>query len=114
MGGKVASLKKQPRKIVSNAFARTVASLRENMGVTWEDLCNRGVDISRSYLCDIENGRRRPAEEVIVKLAKVLGADPDYLTIISGIVPSWMLQKGITSEQAKKFAKIVKGNGDKK
>lgn len=53
------------------------------------------MDITPSYLSDIENDRRVPAEEVLGRLAGLLSLDADDL----------MAQAGRFGEQAEKFAR---------
>lgn len=53
------------------------------------------MDITPSYLSDIENDRRVPAEDVLSRLAGLLSLDADDL----------MAQAGRFGEQAEKFAR---------
>ena len=46
--------------------------------------CAKHVGISPSYLSDIENGRRIPAENVLGKIADVLRMDIDMLMAMGG------------------------------
>lgn len=53
----------------------------------------RRIHISPSYLCDIENGLRRPAPAVLARLASELGEDFDALRLRAGIVPDDVLRQ---------------------
>lgn len=46
----------------------------------------RDLDITPSYLSDIENDRRIPAEDVIAKIAAALGVDFEALMALAGRV----------------------------
>lgn len=50
-------------------LGRNVRSLREEKGWSQEDYADR-ADIHRTYVSDIERGRRNPTATVIEKLAK--------------------------------------------
>ncbi|WP_407047208.1 helix-turn-helix domain-containing protein [Sphingopyxis terrae] len=53
-------------------LGRNVRSLREGKGWSQEDYADR-ADIHRTYVSDIERGRRNPTATVIEKLAKPFG-----------------------------------------
>ena len=63
-----------PRKV----FGQNVSSLRTNLRLTQEQLCER-AEIDRSYLQRIENGSSSPTVEVAARLKKALGCSWDVL-----------------------------------
>ena len=60
-----------PRQI---EFGARVRAARERLGLSQEALAHN-AGIERSYVAQIEAGRRNPALENICKLAKALGVD---------------------------------------
>ena len=55
-----------------------VRRLREAKGWSQEDYADR-AGIHRTYVSDIERGRRNPTVTVVEKLAKPLGVEPGRL-----------------------------------
>ncbi len=72
-------------------FGERVRELRKERGLSQRELANRsGIDFT--YLSKIENARMDPpSEKVIRRIAEVLHADPDHLTILAGKVPSYVV-----------------------
>jgi len=69
-------------------FGAKLRELRQQLGLTLRELADK-VGIDFTYLSKIENGvLPPPSEKVISKLAEVLGADKDELTILAGRIPS--------------------------
>ncbi|WP_137870972.1 helix-turn-helix transcriptional regulator [Sphingopyxis sp. 2PD] len=59
-------------------LGQNVRSLREERGWSQEDYADR-ADIHRTYVSDIERGRRNPTATVIEKLASPFGISPGAL-----------------------------------
>lgn len=59
-------------------LGRNVRSLREEKGWSQEDYADR-ADIHRTYVSDIERGRRNPTATVIEKLARPFEISPGRL-----------------------------------
>lgn len=59
-------------------LGRNVRKLREAKGWSQEDYADR-AGIHRTYVSDIERGRRNPTVTVVEKLAKPLGVTPGAL-----------------------------------
>lgn len=57
---------------IRQRLGRNVRRLREENGWSQEDYADR-VGIHRTYVSDIERGRRNPTVSVVEKLAKPLG-----------------------------------------
>ena len=56
-------------------IGRKIADIRKKAGLTQEDLAG-SADMDRSYLSELENGRKNASVEMLYKLAKALGVKP--------------------------------------
>jgi len=63
---------------ICTRLGKTVRRLREEKGWSQEDYADR-AGIHRTYVSDIERGRRNPTITVVEKLAKPLGVKPGRL-----------------------------------
>lgn len=63
---------------VRKLFGNTLQRLREEHGLTQEEVADR-ADIHWTYLSQVENGHRNPGLENIVYLAKAIGVTPAEL-----------------------------------
>jgi transcriptional regulator with XRE-family HTH domain len=63
---------------IRQRLGRNVRQLREAKGWSQEDYADR-AEIHRTYVSDIERGRRNPTITVVEKLAKPLGVNPGSL-----------------------------------
>ena len=63
---------------ICTRLGKNVRRLREEKGWSQEDYADR-ADIHRTYVSDIERGRRNPTVTVVEKLAKPLGIAPGRL-----------------------------------
>lgn len=63
--------------------ARSVLSDNEGKKITQAELADR-LDISRSYLADIEVGRIEPSYTILSKLATVAGLSLDFFNVADG------------------------------
>ena len=63
---------------ISVRLGRNVRRLREAKGWSQEEYADR-ADIHRTYVSDIERGRRNPTISVVEKLARSLDVTPGYL-----------------------------------
>jgi transcriptional regulator with XRE-family HTH domain len=59
-------------------FGKTLRSLREEAGLTQEEVADR-ADIHWTYLSQVEGGKRNPGLENIVYLARAIGITPNEL-----------------------------------
>ncbi|CAG7632755.1 helix-turn-helix domain-containing protein [Paenibacillus allorhizosphaerae] len=59
-------------------YGERIASLREKLSMTQEDLSNK-LGISRASLSHYENNRRAPDYETIVKIANLFHVSIDYI-----------------------------------
>jgi transcriptional regulator with XRE-family HTH domain len=63
---------------IRTRLGRNVRRLREEKGWSQEDYADR-AGIHRTYVSDIERGRRNPTVTVVEKLANALDVDPGRL-----------------------------------
>ncbi|MDP3675578.1 MAG: helix-turn-helix transcriptional regulator [Novosphingobium sp.] len=63
---------------IRQRLGRNVRRLREEQGWSQEDYADR-AGIHRTYVSDIERGRRNPSVTVVERLAKPLGLPPGRL-----------------------------------
>lgn len=56
-------------------FGRKIQRKRKEMGITQEELAYR-INLSRTHMGHIEQGRRAPSLEVLNKIAKALKTSP--------------------------------------
>ena len=59
-------------------IAQRIRSIRKSQGLTQVGLCQI-VGISKSFLSELENGKRNPSSLHLLELAKALGCSCDYL-----------------------------------
>jgi transcriptional regulator with XRE-family HTH domain len=59
-------------------IAQRIRSIRKSQGLTQLGLCQM-VGISKSFLSELENGKRNPSSLHLLELAKALGCSCDYL-----------------------------------
>lgn len=57
----------------------TVRALREALGIRLSDLATR-AELSTAYLCNIEAGRKQPADAIAASIARELGVALDAIT----------------------------------
>lgn len=56
-------------------FGRKIQKRRKEMGITQEELADR-LNLSRTHMGHIEQGRKSPSMEVLNKIAKALKTSP--------------------------------------
>lgn len=70
-----------------NTFGKRVRILREDMGLTQEDVINRlaaqGIKMRQSYLSEIERTDKTPTGDMVAGLAKVFNTTTDYLLLLN-------------------------------
>jgi transcriptional regulator with XRE-family HTH domain len=67
-------------------LGQRIKNERLALGMTQRDLAD-AVGITVPYMSKIEAGKETPTDEKIVKLAKVLGLNPDELILAAGRMP---------------------------
>ena len=61
-----------------NPLGKRIADARDRRGLLQKDVAKE-AGVSVSFLSEIENGKRTPGSEVLLRIADVLGASLDYL-----------------------------------
>ena len=59
-----------------------INEIRERAGIQQKDLAER-ADVSRPFLCDLENNRRGAKEETLRRIADALGVTVEELKEVS-------------------------------
>lgn len=62
----------------SDSFGIVLRTFRQQKGLTQEQLSER-VEVVRSFVCMLENGKRQPSLDMIYRLADALGIRPGEL-----------------------------------
>ena len=78
--------------MAAQTLGRRLRELRKKAGMSQREVAN-GVKINFTYLSKIESGVMYPREDVLIRLAKVLGTDKDELITLAGRVPSDLAPK---------------------
>jgi transcriptional regulator with XRE-family HTH domain len=77
-------------------FGDRLRQLRKARNLTLRALADK-VQINFTYLSKIENGKLDygdyPSDELILKLARELGADPDELLFVAEKIPEWIKKR---------------------
>ena len=60
---------------VKAKFGRKIQKRRKEMGITQEELADK-LNLSRTHMGHIEQGRKSPSMEVLNKIAKALKTSP--------------------------------------
>ena len=72
---------------MNHTFGSYVRQKRDEYMMSGGTLAER-MGISRSYLCDIEKDRRKPASDSLInKLSAALCVNPEYLFYLAGRIP---------------------------
>lgn len=67
-------------EILIDAFAKTLRSVRENAGLTQEQLAER-ADISVRFISFLETGRRQPSLSALAAVSRGLGISVSSLMV---------------------------------
>ncbi|MGI6007035.1 MAG: helix-turn-helix transcriptional regulator [Ruminococcus sp.] len=66
-------------KEIRGELSSSIRMSRKKRGLTQEQLAN-ALEVDRTYICAIENGRRRPSLKLMIALSEIL--EMDLLTLI--------------------------------
>ncbi|MGQ9734816.1 MAG: helix-turn-helix domain-containing protein [Candidatus Bipolaricaulia bacterium] len=89
-------------------FGRAIRILRKRLGLTLEEMKQRGFD--QSYLCELEQGRHDPRLSYILRLARGLQVEVADLLGGLGMTPKALLARvGVSLDQL--ILKIVEMEG---
>lgn len=91
-------------------FGEKVRHLRKAKGLTQRDLADR-VKVNFTYISKIENGKldfgEYPSDDLIRKLARVLGADADEMFLLAEKIPEPIKRRVIQRPAAfRRFASL--------
>jgi len=70
------------RSFPNRRFCQTIRERRRQLDLTQEQVARR-IQKSTYFIGDLEIGRRRPSDETVVRLAKVLGLDQRELYLLA-------------------------------
>ena len=92
-------------------FGQIIKEARKSNQITQRDLAKR-IDVDFTYISKLENGvLEPPSEEVIVKMAVVLGIDENELFLAAKKVPTefknTILQEGTANIFFRKYATLT-------
>lgn len=92
-------------------FGQIIKEARKTKQITQRDLAKQ-IDVDFTYISKIENGALEPpSEEVISKMAKVLGIDENELFLAAKKVPTQfrdtILQEGTANIFFRKYATLT-------
>lgn len=65
-------------------IGKRIRAEREKMGLT-RDECSERINLSSSFLYDLENGKSGPSTESLIALSQLFGISTDYLLGISPV-----------------------------
>lgn len=66
--------------MIKQKFGNRIKELRKLRNITQEELAFRS-DLTKNYVCDVENGRRNVSLKTIEKIAYGLGVSVDKLFV---------------------------------
>ena len=89
-------------------FGTRIRELRQSQDLTLRDLAEK-VGVTFTYVSKIENGKLSfgefPSNDLILKLARALGGDPDELLLLAEKIPDAIRQRVLQRPDA--FRKIA-------
>lgn len=85
-------------------FGEFIVDRRKELGLSGREVVAGirnadGKPISIPYLVDLEHDRRKPSDEVLVQMAKVLQVDSDILYFLAGRMPPDLNAKGLKPDE---------------
>jgi transcriptional regulator with XRE-family HTH domain len=100
-------------------FGQAVSTLRRDADMNQKQLAAKirpdGKPISQQYLSDIENDRRSPSGEQLIKaMAKALGTDESLLFFYANQLPSEIRNLVLDDDQLAEALKAFKAKAEEK
>ena len=85
-------------------LGQVIANRRRELGLSGREVVERikkpdGKPISTPYLVDLEHDHRKPSDEVLEQLAKVLQVDSDILYFLAGRIPPDLHTKTLKEDE---------------
>jgi transcriptional regulator with XRE-family HTH domain len=87
-----------------NELGERVRELRDRHDISLREFARKLGDISPAHISDIENGRRNPSEDLLQKMAQVLGVAFDELQRLDNRIPVEELRRAMRQDPALGFA----------
>ena len=81
-------------------IGRLIKTLRVGLGISQDTLAQK-LQISTSYLCLVETGKREPSKDLIERIAKVFSISKEALIFLTTVAP-----KELSKEKAAKYRKL--------
>lgn len=89
------------------SFGEYLRQLRKDKHITQRELANK-IDVDFTYISKIETGALQPpSEEIIIKIANVLGVDAEQMIILAKKIPSSYKEFIVEDELAELFLREV-------
>lgn len=97
---------------MTTSLGRRIRELREAMDYSLREFAKKLDNLSPAHMSDVELGRRFPSEELLVKIAKVLGVSIENLREYDTRAPVEQIKRLSESDPAFGFAfrKLVEKN----
>ena len=97
----------------TETFGERIQRLRREQKLTQREVAQKlGIDFT--YLSKLENGRGEPAsEELVLKLADILGTDAEELLALAGRVPGELRQRAQDDVEFARFLRRLPSVSDK-
>ncbi|MGJ5814461.1 helix-turn-helix domain-containing protein [Paludibaculum fermentans] len=87
-----------------NALAKRIRELRDLKDLSLREFARQLGNISPAHVSDIENGRRNPSDELLRKMAVVLGVEFEELHKLDDRLPLEELRNALRLDPALGFA----------
>jgi transcriptional regulator with XRE-family HTH domain len=87
-----------------NILGERIRELRDLQDLSLREFAKKLDDISPAHISDIENGRRNPSDDLLQKMAQVLGATFEELKKLDSRLPVEQLKKSMRHDPAMGFA----------
>ena len=87
-----------------NELGGRIRELRDRHDISLREFARKLGDISPAHISDIENGRRNPSEDLLHKMAQVLGVAFEELQRLDNRLPVEELRRAMRQDPALGFA----------
>jgi transcriptional regulator with XRE-family HTH domain len=94
-----------------NTLGKRIRELRDQSDLSLREFARKLGDISPAHVSDIENGRRNPSDDLLRKMAQVLGVSFEELNKLDDRLPLEELRRAMRQDPALGFAlrKVTEG-----
>jgi len=87
-----------------NELGGRIRELRDRHDISLREFARKLGDVSPAHISDIENGRRNPSEDLLQKIAQVLGVSVEELQRLDNRLPVEELRRAMRQDPALGFA----------